>query len=171
MTINFNSDTILHDVLKPGLNLVICGTAVGDLTAASGNYYAHPSNKFWSMLHQLGLTPYCLQPSEYLLLPNFRIGLTDLVKNQHGNDDTIKFHQEQYDALRKKILKFKPTLLCFNGKKAAKIYFDTRYVEYGLRAEKIGQTKIYIAPSTSGAASRWWNIDLWRQAAQLILRK
>ena len=38
---------MLEDVLAHGLSLVICGMAAGPVSAARGEYYAGPSNKFW----------------------------------------------------------------------------------------------------------------------------
>ena len=36
--------TILPDVLAPGLDIVFCGTAVGNVSAQRGVYYAGPGN-------------------------------------------------------------------------------------------------------------------------------
>ena len=48
---------VLPDLIKPGLRIVFCGTAAGNVSAARGAYYAHPQNRFWSALHAFGLTP------------------------------------------------------------------------------------------------------------------
>ena len=37
----------LEDLLRPGLRLVICGTAAGTQSAAINAYYAGPANRFW----------------------------------------------------------------------------------------------------------------------------
>jgi TDG/mug DNA glycosylase family protein len=39
--------TKLPNVLGPGLDVVFCGTAAGDRSAAFGCYYAGPGNKFY----------------------------------------------------------------------------------------------------------------------------
>ena len=56
---------VLPDLIKPGLKIVFCGTAAGNVSAARGAYYAHPQNRFWSALHAFGLTPRKLEPEEY----------------------------------------------------------------------------------------------------------
>ena len=66
----------LPDVLRPGLRLVICGSAAGAVSAARGAYYAGPGNKFWPILAEVGLTPRLLRPDEFATLPAFGIGLT-----------------------------------------------------------------------------------------------
>src|SRR4051794_32803818 len=68
---------VLPDVLRPGLRLVICGSAAGVVSAARGEYYAGPGNKFWDILAVTGLTPRRLLPHEFRDVLDFGIGLTD----------------------------------------------------------------------------------------------
>ncbi len=77
---------ILPDVLAPGLRIVFCGTAAGTESARRRCYYAHPQNKFWRALHEVGLTDRRLDCSEFALLPQFGIGLTDIAKTASGMD-------------------------------------------------------------------------------------
>jgi TDG/mug DNA glycosylase family protein len=78
------------DLLRPGLRLVICGTAAGETSAKLGAYYARPGNKFWRVLHEVGLTPdRALFPSEFRELLTYGIGLTDLAKGVSGMDHTL----------------------------------------------------------------------------------
>ena len=71
-------NTKLEDLLSPGLDLVVCGTAASPVSAERGQYYAGPGNRFWSVLEETGLTPRRLQPSEYRSLLELGIGLTDV---------------------------------------------------------------------------------------------
>jgi TDG/mug DNA glycosylase family protein len=160
--------TVLADTLRRGLDLVVCGSAVGARSAALGLYYAGPGNKFWQMLADARLTPRQLAPHEYRTLNQFGIGLTDLVKSQSGADSTIRFHKRERDRLRERILRYQPRYLCFNGKRAATEFFGTRTVNYGLQSELIGATAIFVAPSTSGAANGFWNPSPWQQLAELV---
>jgi TDG/mug DNA glycosylase family protein len=157
----------MKDILAYNLKLVVCGTAISDETHIAGHYYASSNNQFWDTLAKIGLTLYRLQPKEDQTLPNYLVGLTDIIKDQHGNDTTIQFNTFNRDAFEKKIIKYKPKILCFNGKKAAELYFKRRKVEYGLCAEKIGDTLIFIAPSTSGSARKYWDIKYWNEVAAL----
>lgn len=49
--------TVLHDILAPNLDIVFCGTAVGNVSAQRNAYYAGPDDMFWPTLHTVGLTP------------------------------------------------------------------------------------------------------------------
>jgi double-stranded uracil-DNA glycosylase len=166
-----NELTMLSDTLTKDLDLVICGSAVGARSAALGFYYAGPGNKFWRTLADTRLTPHQLAPSEYKLLGQFGIGLTDLVKSQSGADRVVRFRKEERDRLRERILRYQPRYLCFNGKRAAKEFFRTRAISYGPQPEPIGATAIFVAPSTSGAANGSWDPSHWRRLAKLVRRR
>ena len=77
---------VLPDLLKPGLRIVFCGTAAGNVSAARGAYYAHPQNRFWAALHAFGLTPRKLRPEDYAELSQWGLGLTDIAKHVSGVD-------------------------------------------------------------------------------------
>ncbi len=157
----------LEDLLTPGLDLVVCGTAASSVSAERGQYYAGPGNRFWSVLEETGLTPRRLQPSEYRSLLEHGIGLTDVVKNQAGVDNGIKF-SGQGATLEPRLRPYSPRLLCFNGKRASLEALGLNRVSYGLQSETFGSTRLFVAPSTSAAARRWWDIRLWQQVADLV---
>lgn len=159
---------MLDDLLEPGLRLVICGTAAGRRSASIRFYYAGRGNKFWRTLAEVGLTPRQLSPSEYPLLQRFGIGLTDLLKAQAGMDSELQFGATAADELRARILQVKPGFLCFNGKLAAKTYLHVHRVSYGLQSATIGTTHLFVAPSTSGAANTFSNIEWWHEVAHLV---
>lgn len=72
-------------------------------------YYAHPHNKFWSILSETRLTPRQLKPNEFILMPGFGYGLTDLCKQASGTDSQIpKVTSAQRAALHQKILAISP---------------------------------------------------------------
>lgn len=147
---------------------MVCGSAAGRRSAELRQYYAGRGNKFWSTLERVGLTPRRLLPSEFQLLPSFGIGLTDVVKAQSGSDSELDFTRADPDALRAKILRCEPRLLCFNGKRAARTFLRRARIDYGLQAERIGATRLFVAPSTSGAASGSWDLGLWQQLARRV---
>jgi TDG/mug DNA glycosylase family protein len=154
--------------LAVGLRLVVCGSAVGARSAILRRYYVGPGNRFWPTLYQVGLTPRQLDPSEYRLLPQFGIGLTDLVKDQSGGDAAIRFGNVDRERLRATILRYQPRYVCFNGKRAAREFLGRRRVAYRLQAAAIGSTALFVAPSTSAAAGRWWNLAPWQEIARLV---
>jgi TDG/mug DNA glycosylase family protein len=159
---------MLNDCLTTDLRLVVCGTAASAVSAARGQYYAGPGNRFWQTLHAIGLAPRQLAPAEYELLPTFGIGLTDVVKGQSGMDREIDFRGSDRAGFLRKIEWFQPLILCFNGKKAAETCLNRKSPAFGFQVECIGKTRLYVAPSTSGAASGFWDLGVWHALAVAI---
>ena len=160
----------LSDLLRYNQKVVFCGTAAGAVSAKKRQYYAGPGNKFWRTLSEIKLTDRILKPHEFKKLLDFNIGLTDLVKKQSGPDSKIIFREKDRIEFEKRIKKKKPKYLCFNGKRAAQEYLKHK-VKYDLQSESIEKTRIFVAPSTSGAANRFWDIKIWRELSRLIRQK
>ncbi|RUL80097.1 mismatch-specific DNA-glycosylase [Dyella choica] len=155
-----SDNPILPDVLRPGLQLVFCGTAAGKRSALEGAYYAHPGNRFWRALFQAGLTPRLLAPREFPLLPEFGIGLTDLAKRHVGNDDELPRDAFDVAGLLAKIERYAPGTLAFTSKHAARAVLGTSVV-YGLQDRAFGATKVFVLPSPSGQARGHWDLAHW----------
>jgi double-stranded uracil-DNA glycosylase len=156
---------VLPDILPPGLRLVFCGTAAGTASARARAYYAGPGNRFWATLHEVGLTPEQLKPAEFERLTEFGIGLTDICKVRHGSDEEVGTVEFDIAGLEQKIAAAEPAVLAFNGKNAARGALQ-QDVAYGLQDERIGGATLWVLPSTSGAARRFWSIEPWRELAE-----
>jgi len=158
---------ILPDLLQPGLRLVFCGTAASRRSATERAYYAHPGNNFWQALHASGLTPRRFAPAEFTALPALGIGLTDLAKRHAGNDDELPVDAFDVAALRGRIEVFAPRVLAFTSKAAARAAMG-RPPDYGLQAECIGATRLWVLPSPSGQARGHWSLAPWQALADYI---
>lgn len=153
-------DTILPDLLAPGLRLVFCGTAASARSAAEGAYYAHPGNLFWRALFDAGLTPRLFAPAEFRHLLPLGIGLTDLAKHHSGNDAALPRDAFDAAALRRKIRRCRPSLLAFTSKNAARAVLGGA-LDYGMQEETFGATRLFVLPSPSGQARGHWNLQPW----------
>lgn len=159
---------MLDDLLASDLALVVCGCAPGHRSARLRQYYAGPGNRFFGTLAEVGLTPRRFAPAEYRELLRFGIGLTDLVKGQSGGDHELDFSRAGRAALRRKILRLRPAVLCFNGKRSAREFLERRELPYGLQPTAIGDTRLFVAPSTSAAARRSFDLSVWQELADLV---
>ena len=157
---------ILPDVLEPGLTLVFCGTAASRRSAAEHAYYAHPGNLFWRALFQSGLTARLLAPAEFPELQALGIGLTDLAKRHSGNDAELPPGAFDVDALRSKIKRYRPRLLAFTSKNAARAALG-HAVSYGLQDETLEGSTLFVLPSSSGQARGHWDIGPWLALGEL----
>jgi TDG/mug DNA glycosylase family protein len=156
---------ILPDVLAPGLRVVFCGTAAGTASARVSAYYAHPQNRFWLTLREVGLTPVLLRPAEFTRLPEFGIGLTDASKTAFGSDREVGRRGVDPDRLAAAIAAVEPDHLAFNSKNSAELILRRR-VDYGRQPERLGGSTAWVLPSTSPAARRHWDIEPWRDLAR-----
>lgn len=140
----------LPDILEGELDIVFVGINTGTYSAKRGNYYARPQNLFWPMLHESGLTPFLLRPEDDWKLVRFRIGLTDAVKRvTDGSADLSPAELEEGGAIvRKKILFYRPRIVCFNGLTSYRALFAGEGGP-GPKPETIGSTRVFAVPSTS----------------------
>lgn len=147
---------VLPDLLQEKLNLVFCGTAASRESAARRAYYAHPGNLFWKTLHQVGLTPLQLRPEQYPQLLQYQIGLTDLNKAQSGVDADLDRAAYDVTGLRQKVFHYRPRVLAFTSKHGASVFYGSRKLAFGRQPELVGETMVWILPSTSGSARPHW---------------
>lgn len=157
---------VLPDVIAHDLAVLFCGSAVSAASARRGAYYAGPGNAFWRALYRSRLTPRQLQPQEYGQLLEFELGLTDLAKSASGNDSDLTTNDFDREALRAKILEYQPRIVAFTGKRPAR-EFLAREVNYGLQKELIGKSRLFVLPSPSGNARRYWSLRPWQNLATL----
>lgn len=159
--------SVLPDMLTPGLRLVFIGTAPSTRSAAEGAYYAHPQNRFWRTLHEVGITPRRYAPHEFRELTAFGIGFTDVSKTGSGMDHEIAAHDFDAAGLRARLAKAKPHAIAFTSKKAASFYLGkpTGRIAYGRQPDIEGEPVTFVLTSPSGAATRYWSLESWEELA------
>ena len=155
---------LVPDLLAPQLKLVFCGTAPSRASVAAAAYYAKPGNRFWPTLHAVGITPHRYSPQDYPQLLSLGIGLTDLCKIHSGVDSELPDDAFDIDAFEKKIQHHQPRIVAFTSKNAAQSYLQMP-VAYGEQSVKLGGTRLFVLPSPSGLATRFFDIEIWRSLA------
>lgn len=169
----------MEDILKYGLKIVFVGTAIGNESFKKNAYYANRANKFWDMIQELFIKGISDDPRIFkfneqkkLLLEN-KFGLTDIIKNTSGSDKFVlkKDLSKEIKLVKEKIFKYKPNIIAFNGKQAAKLFYN-RKIDYG-RCEYDNKLNVlpFVLPSTSGVARRWWKKYYWKKLAREITRR
>jgi double-stranded uracil-DNA glycosylase len=160
----------LPDQLHPDLRLVFVGTAASARSADLGHYYAHPGNRFWPTLHEVGITPRRYAPREFASLLGLGIGFTDLCKSGAGMDHQISVHPEDVAVFRAKMLTYRPRTIAFTSKKAASLFYGrpTASLALGRQPPLDDFPAIFVLPSPSGAASGHWTLQPWLKLAERI---
>lgn len=162
----------LPDLLNVGLNVVFVGTAVTASSNEAEAYYATHGNSFYKVLHNVGITEYEIMPANYRDLLNEGVGLTDLVKERDALDNELQHADFDIVGFKNKMIEFSPRVICFNGKLAAAYFIlgnkKTKNIHYGIQRELFGNSIVFVAPSTSRTALKYWNEDHYRALANLI---
>ena len=145
-------DLTLPDIVAPGLDLIFVGINPSIYSAERGHYFARPSNRFWACLNQSGLVPERLGPEDDVRLPEFGIGLTDIVKR--ATHDAAELTAAEFAAgrevLREKLQTAAPAAVCFVGKIAYQHFSRRRLFPFGRQTETVGDAAVFVMPSTSG---------------------
>jgi double-stranded uracil-DNA glycosylase len=140
------------DILAPGLRAVFCGINPGRRSAAAGHHFANPRNDFWRLLHEAGLTPRRLEPSEQRELLRYGYGLTNAAyRTTAGSGDLRRADFEgSADRLVRLAAELRPEAIAFVGKEAFRGVFGER-PELGLQPRRLHAAQLFVLPSTSPA--------------------
>lgn len=140
------------DVLAPGLSVVFCGINPGRFSDAAGAHFANPRNDFWRLLHAAGFTQRLLEPSEQLDLLPLRIGITNAAYRTTPGSGDLRAGDFAGSAARLAALALalRPGVIAFVGKEAYRGPFRER-AEHGLQERRLGDTSLFVLPSTSPA--------------------
>ncbi|UQN07039.1 mismatch-specific DNA-glycosylase [Deinococcus sp. QL22] len=161
---------LVPDVLQPGLTLVLIGTAPSKISARAQAYYANPQNKFWSVLHSVGLTPRQLSPHDYALLPTWGIGLTDVAKRHSGVDAALPAEAWAPEELRQKIRTHAPQVVAFTSKRGASEVLGkaTGRLPYGVQTDLLEGAEVWVLPSTSPLGHTHFVLEPWQALAERV---
>ena len=140
------------DVLGPGLSVVFCGINPGFVSDAAKAHFANPRNDFWRLLHAAGFTSRLYEPSEQFEVLREGIGLTNAApRTTRGSGDLRRADfagaAERLEQLAREL---RPGWIAFVGKEAYRGAFNER-PELGLQARRLGETRLFVLPSTSPA--------------------
>src|SRR5215472_6379278 len=148
------------DVLAPGLRVVFVGINPGRVSGAAGAHFANPRNDFWRLLHASGFTSHLYEPEEQFALLEEGIGVTNAAyRTTPGSGDLRRADfagsAERLEGIAREL---RPRWRAFVGKEAYRGAFGTR-PELGLQERTLGDTRLFVLPSTSPAnAAVPWDV-------------
>jgi TDG/mug DNA glycosylase family protein len=163
----------LPDYLRPNLDLIIVGINPGLRSGATGHHYAGPGNHFWPLLHESGLVDEPLTYNDDARVLEWNIGLTNMVaRTTRSLDDlTIDELRAGAKALQRKLLRYRPRIVAFNGKRIYEV-FAARPCKFGLQDERVAGARtpsglVYVMPSTSARTASYQRADKLKHFRQL----
>jgi TDG/mug DNA glycosylase family protein len=111
------ADLRLTDRIEPGVRLMLIGINPGVMSATTGHHFAGPTNKFWRLLYESGVVPEPVTHEDDVRLPEWGIGMTNLVARPTPGIDTLRPDEylEGWRILERKIERFRPEIVAFIG--------------------------------------------------------
>jgi TDG/mug DNA glycosylase family protein len=145
-------ESAIPDVLAPDLRVLFCGINPGRVSAAARAHFANPRNDFWRLLHAAGFTPRLLEPQEQFELLDYGIGVTNAAtRTTPGSGDLRRADfAGAAERLQRIAEELHPQWIAFVGKEAYRGTFNER-PQLGEQARRLGETRLFVLPSTSPA--------------------
>ncbi|MES1247735.1 MAG: NUDIX domain-containing protein [Actinomycetota bacterium] len=157
------------DVLAPGLRVVFVGINPGRVSDAARAHFANPHNDFWRLLHAAGFTSRLYAPSEQFDVLAEGVGITNAAYRTTPGSGDLRKGDFDGARLERMTLELRPRWLGFVGKEAYRGAFGER-PELGVQPRRIGETQLFVLPSTSPAnAAVPWE-ERWRWFSELAGR-
>ena len=143
----------IPDVVGPELRVLFCGINPGLWSAAVGQHFAHPSNRFWKVLHQAGFTDRLLTPAEQGELPGAGVGITNLVERATRTAKEVSADELRAgaSALEDKASRYRPSTVAVVGLQAYRAGFGRRHAVVGPQSESLAGSRLWVVPNPSGA--------------------
>jgi TDG/mug DNA glycosylase family protein len=143
----------VSDHLKKDLKIIFIGFNPGVKSSQTGHHYAHPTNRFYKLLYESGLTPRLYKPEEDHKLLELGYGLTNIVQRPTKSAEKIK--SSEYEKGRKilldKLKKYQPEVACFTGIGVYKEFAQKTNVKRGLQStQHVQGIKEFVISSPSG---------------------
>lgn len=164
------------DVIAPGLDVLFVGINPGFASARAGHHFANPANGFWRLLHESGMVPRRLAPSEGEQLLPMGMGITNLVARETAgaSDLTREDFVHGRRVLLRKLRRFKPKSVVFVGITAYRAFVrGTDRVACG-EQEPFDGVRVFVVPNPSGRNAHFQYADmlrLFRAVAEQLSKK
>ena len=140
--------------------MLLVGINPGIRSSQVGHHFAGPSNRFWKLLYDSRLVPEPIGFADDDRLPEWGIGLTNLIPRPTPGIDTLR--PEEYLAgakvLRRKIRRVKPEVVAFVGVTLFRSVFGRRAgqpVALGPQDERIEGARVFVLPNPSGRTANY----------------
>lgn len=141
----------IHEVLATGLDVVFVGINPGLWSGATGHHFAHPRNRFWKALYRSGFTDRELSPAEDVVLPQYALGVTNLVGRTTAKADELTREElrEGGAALIERLERVRPRAVAVLGMGAFRNAFCRPKAILGRQMDRIADAELWMLPNPS----------------------
>jgi double-stranded uracil-DNA glycosylase len=145
-------DRLLPDIVAPDLQVLFCGINPSLYSAALGQHFARPGNRFWPALAASGFTPRLLRPSEQEELLALGCGLSNLCPRPSAQAAELSREEVRAgaEALRRKVRVLRPRVVAVLGVGVYRAAFAAPKAVPGPQAACIDGSALWLLPNPSG---------------------
>ena len=144
----------LPDHIRPGVRVLFVGINPGLRSAAVGHHFAGYSNRFWRLLSDSRLVPVSLTFHDDARLPEWRIGLTNMVGRPTAGIGTLK--PADYARGRRRLLntirRYHPKVVALLGVTLVPKLFPGDAVRSGARGKRVRAAPRLLSQRLAGAS-------------------
>jgi double-stranded uracil-DNA glycosylase len=146
------SGRTIPDIVGADLRVLFSGINPSLYSAATGHHFARPGNRFWPALHASGFTPRLLHPSEQSILPEFGLGITNVVARATARADELSPAElvAGGEILAALASRWRPRCLAVLGVTAYRTAFGRPKAAMGRQDHEIGGVRVWVLPNPSG---------------------
>lgn len=159
----------IPDLVGPHLRVLLVGINPSLWSGWSGYHFGRPSNRLWRTLHEAGLTPRQLQPTETGEVLTAGIGITNLVRRATARADELSADEIRagVPGLRILVADRRPPWVAVLGVTAYRIAFGRPKATVGKQEETLDGAGLWVLPNPSGLNAHYQQPDLTLEYARL----
>lgn len=145
------------DLVRPDLDVLLCGINPSLWSGAVGLHFASPSNRLWPTLHTAGWTSRRLLPHETDDILAAGLGITNLVarataRADEVTDDELRAGLSQLEALADRV---RPRFVAVLGLSCYRTATGERRASVGLQHRAVSNCRVWLLPNPSGLNASW----------------
>lgn len=151
------SHSRLPDRLRPGLRILFVGINPGVRSAQTGHHFAGHSNRFWKLLSESGLVTEPLTYREDWRLPEWSLGLTNIIGRSSAGIDVLDPREYRRGAamLERKVRRYRPGIVALLGITIFRVLFphtsqSGRRLKPGPTGLEFAGARVFLLPNPSG---------------------
>ena len=146
---------LLKDKVRVPVRVLFVGINPGIRSAMIGHHFAGYSNRFWKLLYEARLVPEPIGSADDRRLPEWGLGITNLVPRATPGIDTLKPQEFVAGArvLRRKLRRWKPAVVALVGVTLYRALFACRPsvpVALGRQTDRLEGATVFVLPNPSG---------------------
>jgi TDG/mug DNA glycosylase family protein len=138
---------------KDRLRLLIVAINPSTQSADIGHPFSSPSNPFWRLLHESGITPVRLAPAEGHRLLEFGVGLVSTVHRPTAAAASLSLAERRTGAaeVARHVERYAPRVVALLGLTLYPLYFPSGSSRGpGLAVERLHGADVFVLPNPSG---------------------